>query len=310
MKFSKGQLAKILYSYGIHDIKISGDEIICCCPFHKEQNPSFSINSITGSFICFSGKCGVKGDFFRFKSLMEGITYDEAKKEVNNNSSQFYYKNLLEESLESLKIQNEEFKTETNHTETLQIEPLLNFTDYKDILQKINITEEIAIKANLGICLQKPYLGRLAIPIVKDNITYWELRDLTKKSSKKCLYTKGTKVGKLLFFIKMTDDKCVFLCEGTKDAMSIAGFGFNACCCFGINISKEQLSLILKNGFEKIFVMYDNDEAGKNALKKNFPYIKNFIDAEPIFYPDNFSYKDPNEIETKEEFLKVLNYNA
>ncbi|MCM1260604.1 MAG: CHC2 zinc finger domain-containing protein [Staphylococcus sp.] len=302
-------MEKILQNYGIQNLKKSGDEIICCCPFHKEQNPSFSINSKTGSFICFSGKCGLKGDFYRFKSLIEGITYDEAKKELQLNHSQFYYRNLISESLDNLKEQ-EEFKIEENHTETLEVRSIFDFNDYKEVLTDINISEPIAKQVGLSICMQKPYKGRLAVPIIKDNVVYWELRDLTKTSDRKCLYTKGTKVGKLLFFVRANEDKIIFLCEGTKDVMTTAGFGFNACCCFGLNISEKQIALILKNGFNKIFILYDNDEAGFNGMKKNFHFIKKYIDTEFILYPENFPYKDPNEIKTKEEFIEVLKYNV
>ena len=309
MKFSKGIIEKMLYSYGIQNIKKSGDEIMCCCPFHKEENPSFSINSVTGNFICFSGKCGLKGDFFRFKSLMEGISYEEAKKELSQNASQFYFKNLLEESLEKITTK-EEFETQRNHTEILETKSLFDFEDYKDILKSLNVSEEIGKKIGLSVCVQKPYLGRLAIPIKQDNVVFWELRDLTKKSDRKCLYTKGTKVGKLLFFIRQTDDDFIFLCEGTKDVMTVASYGFNACCCFGLNVSDEQIALILKNGFKKVFILYDNDEAGFNGMKKNFKFLKKYIDTSFILYPKNFPYKDPNEIKTKKEFLEVLNYNV
>ena len=170
MKFSKGMIEKILVSYGLQNLKKSGDEIVCCCPFHKEENPSFSINTVTGKFICFSGKCGLKGDFFRFKSLMEGITYEEAKKELSHNASQFYYKNLIEESLEKVENNIDDNFNQQNHTEILEVKSLFDFADYDHVLKSINVSEEIARKIELSICMQKPYYGRLAIPI--KNIAY------------------------------------------------------------------------------------------------------------------------------------------
>ena len=37
-------ILNLLEANNIQNIKISGDEIRCCCPFHEEKNPSFSIN--------------------------------------------------------------------------------------------------------------------------------------------------------------------------------------------------------------------------------------------------------------------------
>ena len=36
-----------------------GDEFVCCCPFHEERNPSFSLNMEKGVYYCFG--CGASG---------------------------------------------------------------------------------------------------------------------------------------------------------------------------------------------------------------------------------------------------------
>lgn len=48
------------------------------CPFHKETTPSFDV-TIHG-FNCFG--CGMRGDVFRFLQELEGITFLEAKRRV------------------------------------------------------------------------------------------------------------------------------------------------------------------------------------------------------------------------------------
>ncbi|MCH8273080.1 MAG: hypothetical protein IIB41_07480 [Candidatus Marinimicrobia bacterium] len=35
------------------------DEFVCCCPFHEERNPSFSLNMAKGVYYCFG--CGASG---------------------------------------------------------------------------------------------------------------------------------------------------------------------------------------------------------------------------------------------------------
>ena len=55
-----------------------GNNISCCCPLHDESNPSFSFNTETGMWRCFSG-CG-EGNFTAFVARMRGITTQDAFK--------------------------------------------------------------------------------------------------------------------------------------------------------------------------------------------------------------------------------------
>lgn len=45
-------------------LKVSGNDLMLLCPFHKESNPSFGINTETGLYNCFS--CGAKGHISHF----------------------------------------------------------------------------------------------------------------------------------------------------------------------------------------------------------------------------------------------------
>ncbi|MFM2322146.1 MAG: hypothetical protein RLZZ225_299 [Pseudomonadota bacterium] len=51
------------------------------CPFHKQLNPSFSVNLRYGKFFCFS--CGVSGrDIIDFHQRLYGINFVKAVKEL------------------------------------------------------------------------------------------------------------------------------------------------------------------------------------------------------------------------------------
>ena len=91
--------------------------------------------------------------------------------------------------------------------------------------------------------------------------------------------------------------------------MSVAGFGFNACCTFGINISDSQIAHILKLGMNKVYIMRDNDEAGFKSSLNTFNILKKYIDCQIIKYPKDFKHKDPNEIKDKQEFIDLLKFN-
>lgn len=51
------------------------------CPFHDDQDPSLSINTLEGCFKCFS--CGAKGgDLIAFHMKLKGIGFNDACKEL------------------------------------------------------------------------------------------------------------------------------------------------------------------------------------------------------------------------------------
>ena len=302
----KDLILNLLETYNVKNIKISGNEVRCCCPFHEEDNPSFSINLETGKYICFSGKCGKKGNLISFISELTGKKYNEVEQELQINFENLKYNNIIKETLDSF----EKHKEDLNYVKynNYKFVELNNLLDEQKILNIINIPKDISDIVKLKICLTNPYKKRLVVPI-DDNI--YEFRDLTKKSNHKCLYESGIKISNYLFNIIINkDDNNIFLCEGTKDAMSVAGFGFNACCTFGINISSKQILKILKLGMKKVYILRDNDVAGKLSSKNTYKELKKFIDCKIIKYPKDFKYKDPNEMQQKEEFLNLIKYNV
>lgn len=301
----KDLILNLLETYNVKNIKVAGDEIRCCCPFHEEKKPSFSINLETGKYICFSGKCGKKGNLISFISELTGKKYNDVEQELQINFENLKYNNIIKETLNSF----EKHKENLNYIKynNYKFVELSNLLDEQKILNIINISKDISDIVKLKICLTNPYKRRLVVPI-DDNI--YEFRDLTKKSDRKCLYESGIKISNYLFNIIINkDDNSIFLCEGTKDAMSVAGFGFNACCTFGINISSKQILKILKLGMKKVYILRDNDEAGKLSSKNTYKELKKFIDCKIIKYPKDFKYKDPNEMQQKEEFLNLIKYN-
>lgn len=72
---AKVDLAQIVSSYG-YDLKHSGSDLWCCCPFHNEKTPSFKVDVSRGTYHCFG--CGESGDVFSFVMRQEGLTFIDA----------------------------------------------------------------------------------------------------------------------------------------------------------------------------------------------------------------------------------------
>ena len=72
-----GWVWKLADDAGCTLLKMSGDNVIGTCPFHQDVKRSFSINSDTGQYICFSESCGASGGLYSF--LVEALHYTKEK---------------------------------------------------------------------------------------------------------------------------------------------------------------------------------------------------------------------------------------
>ncbi|MBQ3866690.1 MAG: DNA primase, partial [Clostridia bacterium] len=65
------------------DVKRAGSNLVCCCPFHSEKTPSFTIYTGPEShFYCFG--CGVGGDVITFIRRIENLDYMAAVEYLAN----------------------------------------------------------------------------------------------------------------------------------------------------------------------------------------------------------------------------------
>ncbi|MDE5936860.1 MAG: DNA primase, partial [Ruminococcus sp.] len=117
---SANPIENVISSYV--QLKRQGRNQVCCCPFHSERTPSFTVFPDTQSFFCFG--CGAGGDAITFIMKAENLDFTEALKflaessgiempeydnrskqnaerrtriyEMNRISANFFYKNLVQ----------------------------------------------------------------------------------------------------------------------------------------------------------------------------------------------------------------------
>ncbi len=70
------------YSSRLQKVKISNDELMALCPFHKDRDPSFNANIKTGLWQCHG--CGLKGNGQTFLQKLDGISAKEALAKLND----------------------------------------------------------------------------------------------------------------------------------------------------------------------------------------------------------------------------------
>ncbi len=64
-----------------HELRTSGGQFVCLCPFHQERTPSCYVTPDTGRFKCF-GACGAGGTVIDYQALKRGISPSDAIKEL------------------------------------------------------------------------------------------------------------------------------------------------------------------------------------------------------------------------------------
>ena len=69
---SRNNIVEVISSY-VPDLRRRGSTFKCCCPFHKEKTPSFTVNEERQVFKCFG--CGIGGDVFKFVQEYDKVDF-------------------------------------------------------------------------------------------------------------------------------------------------------------------------------------------------------------------------------------------
>ncbi len=68
---ARNDLTELVSRYS--QLRRAGSNTVCCCPFHSEKTPSFTIFSPGDHFYCFG--CGAGGDVITFQMRIENLDY-------------------------------------------------------------------------------------------------------------------------------------------------------------------------------------------------------------------------------------------
>lgn len=61
-------------------LKKSGKDWKCCCPFHNEKTPSFTVNQQKGTYRCYG--CGAHGSAINFLMQYKNLEFVDAVEEL------------------------------------------------------------------------------------------------------------------------------------------------------------------------------------------------------------------------------------
>lgn len=257
------------------DFKVSGRDYLIKClnPHHEDSNPSFRIDKLTGAAHCFS--CGFKTNIFKYFGLTNNfISIKIAKLKDKLLSVSSVYKDL-------------EFPCETT--------PMSR--SFRGISSKT------LLEFGAFYTYDKPeYEDRIFFPI-KDitgkTVLFLGRQTLSDVHPRYLIYPRHVKVPLYPVVFKEKISYVIFV-EGIFDLLNLYDKGItNVVCTFGTNtLLKDIDSKLLPlraQGIQKIYLMFDGDEAGKKAMQELQPLIEeNGFIVEQIKLPDG---SDPGDLD-------------
>lgn len=261
------------------DIKLTTDNVMVTCPFHKggqESKPSFGINIHTLSYHCFT--CGESGNF-------QELIFKLIKYKLNVNVPMIKKGSKL-----TLLAPKKQRMT----TELLDIGYTIGLTRY---LQNRGITAAVCEEYIVG------YRGNEVIFPIRDitgKIIFYVSRDVNDK-----IYQLSATVKPVYGLYEYSRNKRpgpVFIVESPINALTLAGWGYNAVALMGTG-SNAQIETLRNLSSVKHYVLaLDGDEAGYRASQRLKDKLRNKLVSCIIMYTD----KDVNDL-SEFEFKELYN---
>ena len=265
--------------------QISGKDYVTKCfnPDHNDTNPSFRIDRMTGIAHCFS--CGFKTNIFKYYGLLTNnvsVRVAKLKEKLN----------ILKESSTGLDPL-EGAKPVTQSFRGISTQTLKHFKAFE--------TDQV-----------EKMLDRIVFPITDvrgKTVCYVGRHSMSNGNPRYVNYPSGATIP--LFPAKFTEKyRTIILVEGIFDMLNCYDKGLkNTVCTFGTSkllsdVPQKLLSYKVM-GIEKIFILYDGDDAGREAARKIQPLIEEagFI-TEIIDLPEG---QDPGVI-TQEDVNSLIEY--
>ncbi len=333
---SRADIVEVISSY--YPLQGTGKNFRTLCPFHLEKKPSFTVSPEKQIFHCFG--CGVGGNVIHFIMLQEKVTFPEAVRiladklgikieeeplsahiyEVMDRARVFYQKKLYspqgKKAYEYLKKRG--IKEQTIKKFSLGYAP--PDTEIIQVLQKEGVSVDLLEKA--GLILQRqlqpiPYFRqRIIFPIFNlgGKVVGFGGRVL-EEGEPKYLNSPDSPVfekGKVLYGMNLAKEeirgkKKVMLVEGYMDVISLFQAGIEwACASLGTSLTHYQATL-LKRYAEEVILVFDSDEAGKDAASRALEILlPEGIDCRVFLLPYPHDPDSFVQREGKERFLELM----
>lgn len=266
--YTADQVKRVLTGSGIDIESDLSDNYIVFCPFHNNhRTPAGEVHKSNGLFFCFS--CQKTADLLELIMHTSGRTYFESARYIKSKEK---LSNLVDDINKSLIVE-EEFKQFDIDILKRLYNNLVLLDRPKNYFKSRHIEMQSWAKFSLGYSDKQ---DMVTVPVHSpDGIPIGFVgRSIEGKDFKN---TPGLPKSKTLFNLHRVkaNDK-VYVVESSFDAIRLDQVGMPAVATLGATISKNQVELLEKY-FNEIYLIADNDEAGKSMSKKMIDKLKSRV---------------------------------
>lgn len=274
------------YEALLTDLGIDGNmyrgEIWCSCPLpdgnhaRGDRSASFSVNVTDdrkiGLYNCFA--CG-GGTIIELVAILKNITYKEAEEWVKQFSDGGV---ILDEEVWRRQIMRNLEQAEEDEEPMPEFDPK-ELTPYRFVhpwMLKQGMTPEAVKHFQVGYSHER---NSVFFPHWwKGKLVGWQERFLTPVDNKRYANTPHFPKRNTVFNLDEVRGDCAIVVEAPKTAIVLWGWGFkNAVATFGASVTPEQVQALWK--FRRVYLWFDNDKAGRNALETTTKYMRNVCDV-------------------------------
>ena len=257
--YSEQQVKRVLVGSGIDIERDLDNDFIIFCPFHGNfRTPAGEVNKENGLFFCFS--CQHTADLIELVMHVTKRTYFESIRFINSKSVET---DFASDVMSKLKDKPDFVPFDDVLIKRLSVEALASPRAMR-YFEGRKITEDSVRKFSLGYS-QKQDMITIPVTAPDGMMVGFVGRSVEGKEFKN---TTGLPKSKTLFNLhRVKTSKQVYVVESSFDAIRLDQCGMPAVATLGANVSNKQIEL-LRQYFNEIFVIADNDEAGGNMSER------------------------------------------
>lgn len=292
----------------VSPLKRTGKNFMCCCPFHKEKTPSFSVSQQKQFFKCFG--CGASGNVIGFLMRYEGLSYPEAIRKLaesigmtvpetpRDRETRTRVRSLTDMMKAASDYYSASLKTNTRTIEYLKQRSITGETaarfalgyspdawqPLKDVFGDQYASKDLEEEDGCGLVIHNGdkrydrFRGRLMFPIrnPRGQVIAFGARTLNGdehpkylNSPETALYHKSREIyGLYEASASIREKHRAIVCEGYMDVIQLSQAGFTEACAALGTAVTAEHVQKLLRAVDTVYFSFDGDSAGQHALRR------------------------------------------
>lgn len=292
----------------VSPLKRTGKNFMCCCPFHKEKTPSFSVSQQKQFFKCFG--CGASGNVIGFLMRYEGLSYPEVIRKLaesigmtvpetpRDRETRTRVRSLTDMMKAASDYYSASLKTNTRTIEYLKQRGITGETaarfalgyspdawqPLKDVFGDQYASKDLEEEGGCGLVIHNGdkrydrFRGRLMFPIrnPRGQVIAFGARTLNGdehpkylNSPETALYHKSREIyGLYEASASIREKHRAIVCEGYMDVIQLSQAGFTEACAALGTAVTAEHVQKLLRAVDTVYFSFDGDSAGQHALRR------------------------------------------